>query len=50
MLFPGLVIRSDDLGRAMVDVSVRDTGERESRVLENRDIVAMVNSASDTQS
>jgi uncharacterized protein YbjT (DUF2867 family) len=45
MLFPGLVIRSDDLGRVMVDVSVRQTKERESRVFENRDIVAMVNSA-----
>jgi uncharacterized protein YbjT (DUF2867 family) len=45
MVFPNLVIRSDDLGRAMVDVSVRETGERESRVFENRDILAMVNSA-----
>jgi uncharacterized protein YbjT (DUF2867 family) len=44
-LFPNLVVRSDDLGRAMVDVSVRDTGERESRVFENREIVAMINAA-----
>jgi uncharacterized protein YbjT (DUF2867 family) len=42
-LFPNLVVRSDDLGRAMVEVSVRDTGERESRVFENREIVAMIN-------
>jgi uncharacterized protein YbjT (DUF2867 family) len=45
MLFPNLVTRSDDLARALVDVSVRDTGERENLVLENRDILAMVNSA-----
>jgi hypothetical protein len=44
-LFPNLVVRSDDLGRAMVDISVRDTGERESRVFENREIVAMINAA-----
>jgi uncharacterized protein YbjT (DUF2867 family) len=44
-LFPNLVVRSDDLGRAMVDVSVRDTEERESRVFENREIVAMINAA-----
>jgi uncharacterized protein YbjT (DUF2867 family) len=44
MVFPGLVIRSDVLGRAMVDVSVREAGERASLVLENRDILAMVNS------
>ena len=44
-LFPNLVIRSDDLGRAMVAVSVRDTGDRESRVFENREIVAMTNAA-----
>ena len=45
MVFPDLVTRSDDLARAMVDVSVRETGERESLVLENRDILAMINSA-----
>jgi uncharacterized protein YbjT (DUF2867 family) len=45
MMFPGLVTRSDDLARALVDVSVRETGERESRVFENRDILAMVHSA-----
>jgi uncharacterized protein YbjT (DUF2867 family) len=45
LMFPGLVIRSDDLARAMVDVAVRETGERESRVLENRDILAMADPA-----
>jgi uncharacterized protein YbjT (DUF2867 family) len=45
MVFPGLVTRSDDLAHAMVDVSVRETGERENLVFENRDILAMVNSA-----
>jgi uncharacterized protein YbjT (DUF2867 family) len=45
MLFPDLVVRSDDLARAMVDVSVRETGERASLVFENRDILAMLNSA-----
>jgi uncharacterized protein YbjT (DUF2867 family) len=38
--FPNLVIRADDLARAMVDVSIQGTG-REVRVLENRDIRAM---------
>jgi uncharacterized protein YbjT (DUF2867 family) len=37
-VFPNLVIRSNDLPRAMVDVSVRETGKRESRAFENRDI------------
>jgi uncharacterized protein YbjT (DUF2867 family) len=44
MVFPGLVIRSDDLARAMVDVCVRETEGRASLVLENRDILAMLNS------
>ena len=44
MLFPNQVIRSDDLGRAMVDVVLRQTQERQSLVLENRDIRAMINS------
>jgi len=39
--FANLVIRADDLARAMVDVSLEGT-EREFRVLENRDIRAMV--------
>jgi len=41
-LFPNLVIRADDLARAMVGVVVRGAGERRSLVLENRDIRAMV--------
>ena len=35
---------TDDLARAMVDVAVQKTAERESRVFENRDIRAMVES------
>jgi uncharacterized protein YbjT (DUF2867 family) len=46
MLFPNQVIRADDLGRAMVDVAVRRTGERGGLVFENRDIRAMVESFS----
>ncbi|MGA2098655.1 MAG: hypothetical protein ABSH39_20360 [Candidatus Acidiferrum sp.] len=42
LTFPNLVIRADDLARAMVDVSIQGT-DREVRVLENRDIRAMVN-------
>jgi len=41
LLFPNQVIRADDLARAMVDVSLQGT-ERGDRVLENRDIRAMV--------
>jgi uncharacterized protein YbjT (DUF2867 family) len=41
LLFPNQVIRADDLARAMVDVSLQET-ERGGRVLENRDIRAMV--------
>jgi uncharacterized protein YbjT (DUF2867 family) len=44
MLFPNQVIRADDLARAMVDVVVQKTAERESRVFENRDIRAMIGS------
>jgi uncharacterized protein YbjT (DUF2867 family) len=44
LLLPNQVIRADDLARAVVDVSVRETAERVSLVLENRDILAMVNS------
>jgi len=42
LLFPNQVIRADDLARAMVNVVVQKTAERESRVFENRDIRAMV--------
>lgn len=42
LLFPSLVIRADDLARAMVDAAVRGREERGDLVLENRDIRAMV--------
>ena len=38
MLFPNQVIPADELGRAMVDVPVRGTAEREARIFKNRDI------------
>ena len=44
VLFPNQVIRADALARAMVNVVVQKTAERESRVFENRDIRAMVDS------
>jgi uncharacterized protein YbjT (DUF2867 family) len=44
VLFPNQVIRADDLGRAMVDVAVRGTGEQRSLIIENRDIRTMVDS------
>jgi uncharacterized protein YbjT (DUF2867 family) len=44
VLFPNQVIRADDLARAMVDVAVRGTGERQGLVFENRDIQAIVKS------
>jgi uncharacterized protein YbjT (DUF2867 family) len=34
VLFPNQVIPTDDLGRAMVDVAVRGTAEREARIFE----------------
>src|SRR6476619_3807500 len=40
-LFPNLVIRGDDLARAMVDAAVRGREERGDLVLENRDIRAI---------
>jgi uncharacterized protein YbjT (DUF2867 family) len=39
-VFPNLVIRSDDLAQAMVDVVLQRTAERQSRIFENRDIKA----------
>ena len=42
VLFPNLVIRADDLARAMVEAAIRGTEERGGRVLENRDIRSMV--------
>jgi uncharacterized protein YbjT (DUF2867 family) len=44
VLFPNQVIRADDLGRAMVDLVLRQTHERQGLILENRDIRAMVES------
>jgi uncharacterized protein YbjT (DUF2867 family) len=44
MLFPNHVIRADDLAHAMVDVVVRGTDKPEGRILENRDIRAIVKS------
>jgi uncharacterized protein YbjT (DUF2867 family) len=44
VLFPNQVIRADDLGRVMVDVAINKTGESRYRVLENREIRAMVES------
>ena len=41
VLFPNQVIPADDLGRAMVDVAVRETQETGGLVFENRDIRAM---------
>jgi hypothetical protein len=47
-LFPNQVIRADDLAWAMVDAVVRGTGNRESLVLENRDIRTMSESRHST--
>jgi uncharacterized protein YbjT (DUF2867 family) len=44
VLLPNLVIPSDVLARAMVDVAVRRTGERQSVIFENRDILAIAQS------
>jgi uncharacterized protein YbjT (DUF2867 family) len=42
VLFPNQVIRADDLARAMMEVAVRETGERRGFIFENRDIQAIV--------
>ena len=42
----GLAVRSDDLGRVMVDVSVQEAKEPRNLMLENRDILSMVRSKS----
>jgi uncharacterized protein YbjT (DUF2867 family) len=44
VLFPNQVIRVDDLARAMVDIVLRKTQERQGVVFENRDIRSMVES------
>jgi uncharacterized protein YbjT (DUF2867 family) len=41
LLFPNQVIRADDLARTMVDIVLGGAVERQSQVLENRDIQAM---------
>jgi uncharacterized protein YbjT (DUF2867 family) len=41
VMFPNLVIRSDDLARVMVDVAVQRAGEGQCLVFENRDINAL---------
>jgi uncharacterized protein YbjT (DUF2867 family) len=45
LMFPNLVIRSDDLARVMVEVSVSDTGDAGSLTFENRDIQVMADSS-----
>jgi len=42
VLFPNLVIRADDLARAMVEAAIRGTEQRGGLTLENRDIRSMV--------
>jgi uncharacterized protein YbjT (DUF2867 family) len=42
LLFPNQVIRADDLGRAMVDVTMNAPSEYTSRVFENSDIRKMI--------
>lgn len=49
VLLPNQVIRVDDLARAMVDVVLRQTHERQGLVFENRDIRAMVKSRTPRQ-
>jgi len=44
VLFPNQVIRADALARAMVDLGLRQTHERQGLILENRDIRAIVES------
>jgi uncharacterized protein YbjT (DUF2867 family) len=41
LLFPNQVIRVDDLARAMVDIVLRKTQQRQGAVFENRDIRSM---------
>jgi len=42
VLLPNQVIRGDNLARAMVDVAIREPGELQGLVFENRDILAVV--------
>jgi hypothetical protein len=50
VLFPSLVIRADDLARAMLDAAVQEIPRHGAPVLENRDIRAMVASFHHTPS
>jgi uncharacterized protein YbjT (DUF2867 family) len=50
VLFPNQVVRSDDLARAMLDVVMQETGERQALVFENRDIHAMPSSQANRRS
>jgi hypothetical protein len=43
-LFPNLVIRADNLARAMVDAALWGTGEHRGPVFENRDIRSLADS------
>jgi uncharacterized protein YbjT (DUF2867 family) len=45
VIFPNLVVRSDDLARVMVDVSVFETTDGPSLTFENRDILMMADSS-----
>jgi uncharacterized protein YbjT (DUF2867 family) len=49
VMFPNLVIRSDDLARAMVNVAVQATAEGQSLVFENRDIKALAHASAFVQ-
>jgi len=42
LLFPGQVIRADDLAKSMVDIAIRRGERTEQVILENRNIRAMV--------
>ena len=41
LIFPNQVIRADDLAQAMVDVAIREPGDRKGPVFANREIRAM---------
>ena len=41
VLFPGQVIRADDLARVMIDVAIQEAEDRSASVFENNDIRAM---------
>jgi uncharacterized protein YbjT (DUF2867 family) len=46
LVSPNVVIRSDDLAQAMVEAALQRTAERQSHILENRDIKAAATKAS----